>query len=108
MPRRIWMASTSCSSRVLRFSNGMPAASYSGWYRPEYEAAGIPFENLSTRLEQLVEAIQILRGMFAGEPFTFEGRHYATVRARGTPRPVHEPPIWVGGAGDRLIDVVAH
>ena len=78
-----------------------------GWYAPEYEAAGIPFENLSTRLEQLVEAIEIVRGMFAGEPFTFEGRHYATVRARGLPRPVHQPPIWVGGAGDRLIELAA-
>ncbi|TML65594.1 MAG: LLM class flavin-dependent oxidoreductase [Actinobacteria bacterium] len=89
-------------------SNGrLIAGMGAGWYAPEYEAAGIPFEKLGTRLEQLVEAIQILRGMFAGTPFTFEGQHYATVSARGLPRPVHEPPIWVGGAGDRLIEVAA-
>jgi alkanesulfonate monooxygenase SsuD/methylene tetrahydromethanopterin reductase-like flavin-dependent oxidoreductase (luciferase family) len=89
-------------------SNGrLIAGMGAGCYAPEYEAAGIPFEKLTTRLEQLVEAIQIVRGMFAGEPFTFEGQHYATVLARGLPRPVREPPIWVGGAGDRLIDVAA-
>src|SRR5437899_3329086 len=89
-------------------SNGrLIAGMGAGWYAPEYEAAGIPFERLSTRLEQLVEAIQILRGMFAGNPFTFEGQHYATVSARGLPRPVHEPPIWVGGAGALSFAVVS-
>jgi alkanesulfonate monooxygenase SsuD/methylene tetrahydromethanopterin reductase-like flavin-dependent oxidoreductase (luciferase family) len=32
-----------------------------GWYRPEYEAYGIPFPNASARISQLVEAIQLIK-----------------------------------------------
>jgi alkanesulfonate monooxygenase SsuD/methylene tetrahydromethanopterin reductase-like flavin-dependent oxidoreductase (luciferase family) len=45
--------------------------------------------------------------MFGGGPFSFEGRYERAERARCLPRPVQRPalPIWVGGKGDRLIEL---
>lgn len=80
-----------------------------GWYEEEFVAAGVPFEGPGARLSHLGEACQVLRGMFGGGPFTFSGAHVQARGARCLPRPVQRPapPIWVGGRGDRLLDVVA-
>jgi probable F420-dependent oxidoreductase len=80
-----------------------------GNYEPEYRAAGVPFERPGVRLQRVEEAIDILDGLFAGGPFTYEGRHYRTVEARCLPRPVQRPrpPVWLGGKGDRLLDLCA-
>jgi probable F420-dependent oxidoreductase len=80
-----------------------------GWNEPEYAVAGIPFERPGVRLEQLTEAVEILRGMLGGGPFTFDGAHYAAHDAPCRPAAVQQPapPIWVGGRGDRLLALVA-
>jgi probable F420-dependent oxidoreductase len=80
-----------------------------GNYQPELDAAGVGMEPAKVRLERLAEAIDVLEGLFAGGPFSYEGRHYRTVDARCLPRPVQRPrpPIWLGGKGDRLLDLCA-
>jgi probable F420-dependent oxidoreductase len=80
-----------------------------GWYRPEFDRARLPFEPLGVRLERLVEAIEIVRGLFGGGPFSFAGQHYRVENARCLPVPIQRPhpPIWVGGRGDRSLDVAA-
>ncbi len=88
-----------------RLTVGMGA----GWFAPEFEAAGVAFERPSVRLQQLAEAIIVLRGAFGGGPFSFRGRYYGTEELRARPLPAQRPapPIWVGGGGDRLLGVVA-
>lgn len=80
-----------------------------GWYEPELRAAGVALEPPGPRLARLAEAVQVLRGMFGGGPFSFDGRYERAAEARCLPRPVQEPgpPIWVGGKGDRLIALAA-
>jgi len=80
-----------------------------GSYEPELDAIGVGLEPPPVRLERLEEAIDILEGLFADGPFTYEGRHYRTSEARCLPTPVQHPrpPIWVGGKGDRLLDLCA-
>ena len=80
-----------------------------GWYEPEFAAAGLPFEAPGARLAHLAEYLTVLRAMFGGGPVTFQGRHGSVVDARSRPVPVQRPhpPIWVGGRGDRLLEVVA-
>jgi alkanesulfonate monooxygenase SsuD/methylene tetrahydromethanopterin reductase-like flavin-dependent oxidoreductase (luciferase family) len=58
-----------------------------------------------TRAELLDEGLDILTGLWAGQPFSHEGKHY-TVRPTTfmpPPPPVQEPriPIWVVGAWGR-------
>jgi alkanesulfonate monooxygenase SsuD/methylene tetrahydromethanopterin reductase-like flavin-dependent oxidoreductase (luciferase family) len=52
------------------------------------------------RAEKLDESLAILGGLWAGEPFAFEGRHYRFGQMTFRPTPVQRPrvPIWVVGA----------
>jgi alkanesulfonate monooxygenase SsuD/methylene tetrahydromethanopterin reductase-like flavin-dependent oxidoreductase (luciferase family) len=52
------------------------------------------------RAEMLDESLTILTGLWSGEPFAFEGRHYRFGPMTFRPMPVQRPriPIWVIGA----------
>jgi alkanesulfonate monooxygenase SsuD/methylene tetrahydromethanopterin reductase-like flavin-dependent oxidoreductase (luciferase family) len=52
------------------------------------------------RAERLDETLAILEGLWSGEPFGFEGRHYAFDPMAFRPTPIQRPriPIWVVGA----------
>lgn len=80
-----------------------------GNYEPEFVAAGVPFEPAGIRLERLEEAIDVVDGMFGGGPFSYDGTYYRTTDARCLPTPFQRPrpPIWLGGKGNRLIDLCA-
>lgn len=53
-----------------------------------------------TRAERLDESLDILAGLWSGEPFAFDGRHYRFGPMTFQPRPIARPriPIWVVGA----------
>jgi alkanesulfonate monooxygenase SsuD/methylene tetrahydromethanopterin reductase-like flavin-dependent oxidoreductase (luciferase family) len=73
-----------------------------GWAQVEYQAYGIPFPDVKTRMDQLEEGIQCLRGLLHDEVTTFEGNWFALHEARNEPRPVQAKlPIWVGGGGEK-------
>jgi probable F420-dependent oxidoreductase len=80
-----------------------------GWYEPEYAAIGMAMPGPGERLARLREAVEILRGLLGGGPFTFEGRYHRAFDARNEPasRQRPAPPIIVGGKGDRLLQLVA-
>jgi alkanesulfonate monooxygenase SsuD/methylene tetrahydromethanopterin reductase-like flavin-dependent oxidoreductase (luciferase family) len=52
-----------------------------------------------TRAELLDESLTILEGLWSGQPFGFEGRHYRFAEMTFQPTPVQRPriPIWVVG-----------
>jgi alkanesulfonate monooxygenase SsuD/methylene tetrahydromethanopterin reductase-like flavin-dependent oxidoreductase (luciferase family) len=52
------------------------------------------------RAERLDESLEILCGLWTGEPFAFAGRHYAFEPMTFRPTPVQRPriPIWTVGA----------
>lgn len=51
------------------------------------------------RAEKLDEALDIIVGLWQGEPFTYTGRHFHLRDCLFLPRPLQRPriPIWVGG-----------
>lgn len=53
-----------------------------------------------TRAELLDESLAILDGLWSGEPFAFDGRHYRFGPMTFRPTPVQQPriPVWVAGA----------
>lgn len=55
--------------------------------------------DLKTRGAMLDEALEVLVGLWSGEPFSYSGDHYQIQQAEFSPKPVQEPriPIWVGG-----------
>ena len=56
-----------------------------------------------TRAELLDESLEILEGLWSGEPFAFDGRHYRFGPMTMRPRPIQQPriPIWVAAAWPR-------
>ena len=80
-----------------------------GWYEPEYEAAGIDYDDAGTRIRRLREAATIIGRLLEGEEVTFEGDHYTVQGAivRPGPRQEPRPPIWIGGKGDFLLKTAA-
>ena len=76
-----------------------------GWNRPEYDAIGIPFDPVETRVGRLAEAIAVVKGSFGDGPFSFSGEHYTMTDHDGLPKPVQRPhpPLFIGGGGRRVL-----
>jgi alkanesulfonate monooxygenase SsuD/methylene tetrahydromethanopterin reductase-like flavin-dependent oxidoreductase (luciferase family) len=55
--------------------------------------------DLKTRGSMLDEGLDVLTGLWSGEPFSYDGRFYHLNEAAFLPRPVQQPriPIWVAG-----------
>ena len=72
-----------------------------GWKENEYNAYGYDFPVVRDRMDQLEEAVQIIRAMWREESPTFQGKHYRIDGAYCNPRPDPIPPLMVGGVGPR-------
>src|SRR5499426_2270756 len=88
-----------------RFELGLGA----GFSRPEYEAAGLPFDPPGVRVDRLAEALQVFKGLFGAAPFTFAGRFYTVTKLDAFPKPAQRPhpPILVGAGGRRMLGIAA-
>lgn len=80
-----------------------------GWMTTDYEASGIPMDSPTVRVERLEEAIDVMKGLFAGGRFSFAGTHYHITELEGAPHPVQQPhpPLIVGGGGRRVLALAA-
>jgi alkanesulfonate monooxygenase SsuD/methylene tetrahydromethanopterin reductase-like flavin-dependent oxidoreductase (luciferase family) len=67
------------------------------WYR-EYSTFGEPVDD-KLHAAQLDEGLDVLAGLWSGEPFSYEGQHYTIRDAQFLPPPLQSPliPIWVAG-----------
>ncbi|MGA3057119.1 MAG: LLM class flavin-dependent oxidoreductase [Candidatus Limnocylindrales bacterium] len=76
---------------ILGVGLGVPAET-------EFTAFGEEAD-IRARAEKLDEGLAILAGLWSGEPFEFEGRHYHVARTRFLPTPIQRPriPVWVAG-----------
>ena len=80
-----------------------------GWAEVEYRAYGIDFPTVGTRMDQLEEAAQCVRGLLHDEITSFSGNWFTLNEARNEPRPVQRRiPLWVGGGGEkRTLNITA-
>jgi len=55
------------------------------------------------RAEKLDEGLEVLTGLWSGEPFSYLGKHYRVRNVQFLPRPLQSPriPIWVAGRWPR-------
>jgi probable F420-dependent oxidoreductase len=64
-----------------------------GYLRSEYRALGVDFER---RNELFDEALQVVRGVWSNDQFSFAGSGYTASEVSVNPKPAHIP-IWIGG-----------
>ena len=78
-----------------------------GWLEDEYRAYGYDYPSGGVRVEQLAEAIEVIRALWTQSPATFRGTHYRIEDAY-CEVPFDEPiPIMVGTNGPKALEVVA-
>src|SRR5919109_1548670 len=63
-----------------------------GWVADEYRAYGYPFPPLGERIDEMVEAIGLIRSLWRGGPVSFAGRHYRLDGALCVPAPDRPSP----------------
>jgi alkanesulfonate monooxygenase SsuD/methylene tetrahydromethanopterin reductase-like flavin-dependent oxidoreductase (luciferase family) len=86
-----------------RVSAGNPAVR-------EFEAYGVPLVAPGEAVRDLAQSCTVIRRMWtADKPFDFDGHSLHLKGAVCEPKPVQKPhpPILIGGAGDRVLRIVA-
>jgi probable F420-dependent oxidoreductase len=80
-----------------------------GWKEDEYRAYGYDFPSPGDRVEQLRDGLEITRRLWQDDRATYHGKHYRIDDAVCAPKPTQRPrpPIWVGGAGPRVMRLAA-
>ena len=79
-----------------RFELGIGA----GWFRAEYEAAGLPFAPAPERIARLDKSLRVLKALFGEGPVTFQGAHYTLTEMNMATKPLQRPhsPSWSAAA----------
>jgi alkanesulfonate monooxygenase SsuD/methylene tetrahydromethanopterin reductase-like flavin-dependent oxidoreductase (luciferase family) len=78
-----------------------------GWYKPEFDACAVPFNQ---RGEVEEEEIQLLRLLWSNPSASFEGTHFRMKDVITGPKPVQtHPKIWLGGVAEKTFErIVKH
>ncbi len=73
-------------------------AAATGYLRGEYRALGVTFEDRNALFDQ---AVEVLRGVWSQEPFSYAGRGVDAHDLAVNPKPRPLPPLWIGGNSRR-------
>lgn len=86
-----------------RFELGLGA----GHMKSEYDAAGLRFDSGGTRVDRLIEAVDVIRPLLAGEPVDVDGAHYRVHAEAGelVATPGVPVPLLIGGNGTRVLQL---
>ncbi len=75
-----------------------------GWMRTDYDEGGLTYDRPGVRIDRMLEAIEVYRGLFSGEEFSFNGDYYTITNHVGAPKPVQDHvPLLIGGGGPRML-----
>lgn len=92
------------AATLQELSDGRCILGYGGgWMEAEYLAYGYPYPSTRRRIEQMTEAIRVIRTLWTDQAGTFSGRYYQVSGVQFNPRPDPAPPIMVGGDGERYL-----
>jgi probable F420-dependent oxidoreductase len=88
-----------------RFELGIGA----GWMQTDYDQSGIAYDRPRVRIDRMLEGLDVIKAVFSGEVFSFEGEHYTISAHTGYPAPVQPggPPILIGAGAPRMLRLAA-
>ncbi len=73
----------------------------------EFTTFGVSPTAARERVQRLAETLEILRGLWTGEPFDYDGQYFRLEAAQQAPVPLGKVPILIGGTGKRTMELVA-
>lgn len=78
-----------------------------GWMNTDYEQSGIPHDRAGVRIQRMTEGLEVIKGLWADGPYSFQGEHYTITEMDGLPKPVQKPgpPILIGGGGPKVLGI---
>jgi probable F420-dependent oxidoreductase len=76
----------------------------------EFEAFGLTNDAPGVKVRKLEEAVQVIKGFFSHEPFTFSGQYYSINELTGFPATIQRPhpPIHMAAGQERTLTLAAH
>ncbi len=79
------------------------------YLKQEFDAYGFPFPKFKDRIEQLSEAIEIIKKLWTEEKPSYQGKYYQIFETVCEPKPVQKPypPITIGGGSESILSLVA-
>ena len=80
-----------------------------GWLQGEYEAIGVDFDPIGTRIDRLAETVAFLKAHMAKGQLDISGEHVTARGYEGSPQPIQQPhpPIMIGGGSKRVLSLAA-
>jgi probable F420-dependent oxidoreductase len=79
-----------------------------GWVEAEYAGMGIPYDRPGVRIARLGEAVDVLRACFREGQVNVRGQHGVHAAGfEGTPKPLGQVPIAIGGGGPKILQLAA-
>lgn len=75
-----------------------------GDFPPEFSQMGLPFLSTKERQQALEETIQVVKGLWRTEPFTYQGKYVQVEQCLLPDGPVQQPhvPLLIAGGGERV------
>ena len=74
-----------------------------GWIEGEYEAIGVPYDDIGRRIDRLEETLEIAKAHRDGGVMNIDHAQARAVGFEGSPRPVGPVPIMIGGGSPRVL-----
>ena len=98
------------ASTIDALSNGrLEFGIGAGIQEHEHIAYGFDFAKPSSRIEQLGEALEVIKQLWTLDKANYKGKHYTLKEAFCEPKPTQKPhpPLIVGGSGNKLLKFTA-
>jgi alkanesulfonate monooxygenase SsuD/methylene tetrahydromethanopterin reductase-like flavin-dependent oxidoreductase (luciferase family) len=73
----------------------------------EFTTFGVSPTAARERVQRLAETLDILRALWSGETFDYDGQYFRLQGALQVPTPLGKIPILIGGTGKRTMELVA-
>ena len=96
------------AANIDRISGGRLSLNVvSSWWADEARQYGLQFDQHDDRYARTSEWLEVVKGLWREERFSFEGRYYRTEEAICAPKPAHAPILYAGGESDRAKAMIA-
>ena len=100
------VAKMAASLAALR-PGGFGLSLVAGWWRLEAEMYGDTWLPHAERYQRAGEYLDVIRGLWQQDRFSYDGRHYRISEGTLRPRPDPQPVVIVSGESDAAVDLAA-
>ncbi len=96
------------AANIDRISGGRLSLNVvSSWWADEARQYGLQFDQHDDRYARTAEWLDVVKGLWREERFSFDGQYYRTDQAICAPKPLHAPVLYAGGESESAKTMIA-